>query len=139
MERTLLLVDDEPGILSSLYRLLRRDGYQILRADSGPEGLEVLKEHPVGVILSDHRMPRMTGVEFLEKVKALHPDTVRMVLSGYADLGAITDAINKGAVYRFLTKPWDDELLRKNVFEAFEHFELRRENARLAQESACRA
>jgi YesN/AraC family two-component response regulator len=79
-------------------------------------------------------MPEMTGVEFLSEVKKLYPDTVRMVLSGYTDLNSVTDAINQGAVYKFLTKPWDDELLRKNVAEAFEHFELKQDNQRLTRE-----
>lgn len=133
-ERTLLLVDDEENIVRSLRRLLRRDGYEILTATSGQEGLEVLAEHEVGVILSDQRMPGMTGTEFLSRVKDLYPDTVRMVLSGYTDLQAVTDAINRGAIYRFLTKPWDDDLLRDNVRQAFEHYEIYAENRRLTAE-----
>jgi len=134
MQRTLLLVDDEENILSSLTRLLRREGYAIFRANSGQAGLELLKEHEVGVIISDQRMPEMTGVEFLGKVKELYPGTVRIVLSGYTDLKSITDAINEGAIFRFLTKPWDDEILRYNVSEAFTHYELKYENERLAKE-----
>jgi len=133
-KRTLLLVDDEGNILSALTRLLRRDGYQIFRANGGKAGLELLQQQKVGVIISDQRMPEMTGVEFLSEVKTLYPDTVRMVLSGYTDLNSVTDAINQGAVYKFLTKPWDDELLRKNVTEAFEHFELKQDNLRLTRE-----
>ena len=114
MDRTLLIVDDEDNILAALTRLLRREGYSILRANSGKEGLELLKDNHVGVIMSDQRMPEMTGVEFLSQVKDLYPDTVRMVLSGYTDLNSVTDAINKGAIYKFLTKPWDDELLKAN-------------------------
>lgn len=134
MERTLLLVDDEENILSSLTRLLRREGYKIFRANCGQAGLELLKEHEVGVIISDQRMPEMTGVEFLGKVKDLYPETVRIVLSGYTDLKSITDAINEGAIFRFLTKPWDDDQLRNNVCEAFSHYELKQENERLSQE-----
>lgn len=134
MERTLLLVDDEENILSSLMRLLRRDGYRILRAGSGREGLEVLAQNTVGVIVSDQRMPEMSGVEFLSQVKALYPDTVRIVLSGYTDLNSVTDAINQGAIYRFLTKPWDDELLRANIEKAFRHYEMAAENERLTRE-----
>lgn len=133
-KRTILLVDDEENILRSLERLLRRDGYRILKATSGQGGLEVLKQHAVGVIISDQRMPGMTGVEFLSKVKDLYPQTVRIALSGYTELKSVTDAINKGAIYKFLTKPWDDDLLRANVQEAFEHFELAHENERLARE-----
>jgi response regulator RpfG family c-di-GMP phosphodiesterase len=134
MERTILLVDDEANILSALTRLLRPAGYRILRAGSGREGLELLAQNQVGVILSDQRMPEMTGVEFLRKVLELYPDTVRMVLSGYTELNSVTDAINRGAVYRFLTKPWDDELLCANIEEAFQRYEMKRENARLAAE-----
>jgi FixJ family two-component response regulator len=132
--RTILLVDDEPNILRSLVRVLRRDAYNILTAGSGAEGLEMLADNEVGVIISDQRMPGMTGTEFLSQVKERYPDTVRMVLSGYTDLNSITDAINQGAIYKFLTKPWDDELLRDNVRQAFEHHELRSENKRLTEE-----
>ncbi|BBE51389.1 Hydrogenase transcriptional regulatory protein hupR1 [Ferriphaselus amnicola] len=134
MERTILLVDDDENITSSLVRLLRRDGYSILRANSGQEGLAVLAQHKVGVIISDQRMPGMTGTEFLTKVRERYPDTVRVVLSGYTELNSVTDAINRGAVYKFLTKPWEDELLRANVDEAFQRHEMKIENARLARE-----
>lgn len=134
MDRTLLLVDDEENILASLVRLFRRTGYNIVRANSGKEGLEILEKHPVGVIVSDQRMPEMTGVEFLSKVKHLYPDTIRIVLSGYTDLKSITDAINEGSIYKFLTKPWDDELLKKNVEEAFERYEMKLINQWLGEE-----
>ncbi len=133
MERNLLLVDDEENILRALTRLLRRDGYRILTANSGQEGLTLLEENAVGVIISDQRMPEMSGVEFLGKVKERYPDTVRIVLSGYTDLNSVTDAINQGAIYKFLTKPWDDELLRKNVQKAFHYYELSSENQRLTE------
>ena len=118
-ERTLLLVDDEDNVLSSLRRLLRRQGWRILVARSGEEGLARLAEHDVDVILSDQRMPGITGVEFLRRAKALYPDTVRMVLSGYTELQSITDAVNEGAIYKFLTKPWDDQQLVSHIDEAF--------------------
>ncbi|MFZ6645311.1 EAL domain-containing protein [Undibacterium sp. TJN25] len=130
--RTLLMVDDEPNILASLKRLLRREGYQILLANSGSEGLQVLDSHKVDVIISDQRMPNMTGVEFLRAAKISHPDTVRIVLSGYTELQSITDAINEGAIYKFLTKPWDDEQLRANIEEAFIYKEMADENRRLS-------
>jgi len=134
MERTILLVDDEENITAALTRLLRRDGYKILRANSGQEGLDLLAQNQVGVIIADQRMPGMTGTEFLTKVRELHPDTVRIVLSGYTELNSVTDAINRGAVYKFLTKPWEDDLLLANVQEAFQRHEMKIENARLAQE-----
>ena len=133
-KRSLLLVDDEENILSSLTRLFRREGYTIFRANSAKEGIEVLKENTVGVIVSDQRMPEMTGVEFLSKVKAMYPDTIRIVLSGYTELKSITDAINEGSIYKFLTKPWDDELLKKNIAEAFERYEMKLENEYLNSE-----
>lgn len=134
MERTLLLVDDEENITAALVRLLRQDGYRILRANGGAEGLAQLALNKVGVIISDQRMPGMTGVEFLGKVREMYPDTVRIVLSGYTELNSVTDAINRGSVYKFFTKPWDDDLLRANVEEAFQRYEMKMENARLARE-----
>ena len=134
MDRVLLLVDDEENITSALTRLLRRDGYHILRANSGLAGLELLSSNRVGVIISDQRMPGMTGTEFLTRVKERYPDTVRIVLSGYTELNSVTEAINRGAVYKFLTKPWEDELLRENVAEAFQRYEMKIENARLTRE-----
>lgn len=134
MQRTLLLVDDEENITFSLKRLLRRDGYNIFLANSGQDGLALLEKNTIGVIISDQRMPGMMGTEFLTKVKTLYPDTIRIVLSGYTELSSITDAINRGAVYKFLTKPWEDDLLRANVEEAFQRYEMKIENARLAHE-----
>lgn len=133
-ERTLLLVDDEENILSSLRRLLRRDGYTILTATGGQAALELLAAHPVDVIISDQRMPGMTGVEFLRKAKDMDPDSVRLMLSGYSDLQSVTDAINEGAIYKFLSKPWDDALLRANIEEAFRRKLLADENRRLAHD-----
>lgn len=116
----LLLVDDEPHILAALKRLLRREGYRILTATSAREGLEILATTPVQVLLSDERMPEMNGSEFLMRAKDLHPDTVRIVLSGYANVDAITRAINVGAVSNFLLKPWNDDELRRIIREAFD-------------------
>jgi len=134
--RTLLLVDDEENILSALKRLLRRDGYQIVTARNGTEGLQRLAEHPVDVILSDQRMPGMSGVEFLRQAKALYPDTVRLTLSGFTDLQSIIDAVNEGAIYKFLTKPWDDDLLRSHLAQAFAQKEMADENKRLTTQLA---
>lgn len=132
--RTLLLVDDEANILSALKRLLRNDGYRILTAGSGSDGLTLLEDHPIDVIVSDQRMPGMTGVEFLSLAKTRYPDTIRLVLSGYTELQSVTDAVNEGAIYKFLTKPWDDKKLRGHVREAFERKELATENCRLMHE-----
>lgn len=130
-ERTILLVDDEENILSALRRLLRRDGYRILTAGSGAEGLQILAREPVDVIVSDQRMPNMTGTDFLKQAKDGWPHTVRIVLSGYTDLGSVTEAINDGAAYKFLTKPWDDDILRLAIREAFAHKWMQDENRML--------
>jgi diguanylate cyclase (GGDEF)-like protein/PAS domain S-box-containing protein len=122
--RCLLIVDDEDNIRRSLLRLLRRDGYQLLEASSAAEGFELLAKHDVQVILSDQRMPVMSGTEFLSRVKEIYPDTVRMVLSGFTELSSVTEAINRGALYKFLTKPWDDADLRGQVADAFRRYEL---------------
>ncbi len=134
--RTLLLVDDEENIVTALKRLFRRDGYQILTAHSGQEALALLASHEVDVIISDQRMPGMTGVDFLRQARTLWPDTVRMTLSGFTDLQSIIDAVNEGAVFKFLTKPWDDTLLRQHVALAFAQKELGDENRRLSHEVA---
>jgi len=135
-QRTLLLVDDELSVLAALKRLFRREDYTILTASSGEQALDLLATAKVDVIISDQRMPGMTGVEFLRRVKALHPDTVRMTLSGFADLQSIIDAVNEGAVYKFLMKPWDDERLREHVAQAFAQKELADDNRRLQREVA---
>ncbi|MEG3184997.1 EAL domain-containing protein [Novilysobacter erysipheiresistens] len=124
-ERTLLLLDDEENVLRSLVRLFRRDGYRILTANSVSEAFDLLASNAVQVIVSDQRMPDMSGTEFLGRVRDLYPDTIRLVLSGYTDVATITEAINRGAIYRFLTKPWNDEELREHIHAAFRAFERR--------------
>jgi DNA-binding NtrC family response regulator len=108
----ILVVDDEGEILYSLRGLLRKD-YEFHTAQGGYEGLRVLERTPIQVVMADQRMPEMTGVDFLAQVRARYPDVTRLLLTGYADLRAVTDAINQGQVFRYITKPWDaDELLR---------------------------
>ena len=121
--RTLLLVDDEENILLALKRHLRRDGYRILTAATALEALDLLAGSEVGVILTDQRMPETSGIELLSQVKVIHPDTVRMILSGYTDVEAVTAAINTGEVYKFLTKPWKEDELRSVIRDAFERYE----------------
>ncbi|KAF0103833.1 MAG: response regulator receiver [bacterium] len=128
---TLLIVDDEANILAALARLFRRDGYALLRATSGREALALLATHEVGVILTDQRMPDMSGVQFLAKARERWPDSVRIMLSGYTELSSVTESVNQGAIYKFLTKPWDDEPLRQTVREAFQLHRVTRENTRL--------
>jgi len=132
--RTLMLVDDEDSVLSALKRLFRRDGYRILTAPSGPQALQLLQDNEVDVIISDQRMPGMTGVDFLRQAKLMRPGTIRMTLSGFTDLQSIIDAVNEGAVFKFLTKPWDDERLRDHVAKAFRHKEMADENRRLSND-----
>ncbi len=122
-QRTLLIVDDEPSVLSAVRRLLRQEGYQVLTAESGRAGLELLATTPVQVVVADQRMPEMTGTDFLGRVKELYPDTVRMVLTGYTSLESVTKAVNNGAIYKFLDKPWDDIRLRDEIRDAFRYWE----------------
>ncbi len=123
--KTLLLVDDEENILNALSRTLRRDGYTILTAARATDAFDILARHQVQVIISDQRMPDISGTQFLSKVKDLYPETIRLVLSGYTDLASITEAINQGAIYKYLTKPWDDDDLRRQIREAFRNYEMR--------------
>lgn len=123
MNKALLIVDDEENIIRALKRILRGDGYTIYTANSGQEGLALLAQYGIHVVLSDMRMPEMNGAEFLAKVKQSHPATVRMMLSGYTDLTSVTEAINQGAIYKFMTKPWEDETLKNGVRDAFTHYQ----------------
>jgi diguanylate cyclase (GGDEF)-like protein/PAS domain S-box-containing protein len=126
--RTLLVVDDEPAILAALKRVFRREGYNVLTATGGSDGLNLLATHRIGVVISDSRMPQMSGAEFLGKVRDIHPDTVRIMLSGYTDLEAVTRAVNRGELFHFLGKPWDDAELLEIVRDAFRHHELRQQH-----------
>lgn len=118
MKSNILLVDDEENILNSLVRALSNDDYRILTANSAIEALEVLKNEDVQVIITDQRMPNMTGSELLKKVKETNPNVITMILSGYADFDAVKEAINQGHIYKFLSKPWDNAFLREQVHEA---------------------
>ncbi len=133
-QRTLLLVDDEDNIVAALRRVLRGEGWLLLSASSAEHALQLLARHEVDVILSDQRMPGMTGVELLRRARQLYPEAIRLVLSGYTELKSITDAINEGAIYKFLAKPWDDEQLRADLREAFAMKEMADQNRRLDQE-----
>jgi diguanylate cyclase (GGDEF)-like protein/PAS domain S-box-containing protein len=122
--RTLLLVDDEENILRALRRTLRKENYNILTCTSTQDAFEILALNNVHVIISDQRMPGMTGTEFLKKVKDIYPNTIRMVLSGFTDLNSVTEAINQGAIYKYLTKPWDDSVLAEHIQQAFKQYDL---------------
>lgn len=134
MKRTVLLVDDEPNILESLVPVLRADGYNLLTARSGNAALKLLADTPVHVIVSDQRMPEMTGIQLLRQVKKQFPSVVRVVLSGHPDLDDALNAINQGEVYKFITKPCPPHLLRAHIREAFTYYAQRAENERLKQE-----
>ncbi|MEK7679747.1 MAG: response regulator, partial [Deltaproteobacteria bacterium] len=127
-ENTVLFVDDEKNILNSLSRLFRKEGYNILTAESGKDGLILAAKNELSLIVSDHRMPEMEGVEFLSKVRPLAPDAPRFMLTGFADINAVMAAINKGEVSRFITKPWNDEELRLLVRDGVERYGLVKEN-----------
>lgn len=130
---TLLLVDDEPGVISSLKRLLRPLRYEVLAANSGAEALELLQSAHVDVIISDMRMPNMDGAEFLSRSRSVAPDTIRILLTGYSEVEAVLRAVNEGHVYHYLHKPWDDQDLLLTVQRALEQLSLQREAERLTQ------
>ncbi len=131
MERTILVLDDELAIRVALERALRGEGYTVLLADTADEALRLLHEHEVQVILSDHMMPEMTGLEFLRLMRDRFPAATRIMLTGHADVDTTIAAINDAETYRFLTKPWDDLELRTVVYLAFQHAELERANRQL--------
>ena len=128
---TLLFVDDEANILSALQRLFRPQGYRIFTAESGREGLEILERETVDLVISDMRMPEMNGAQFLEQVRAKWPDTVRVLLTGYAEISATIDAINKGQIYRYISKPWEDTDMILLVRQALDSRALEQEKKRL--------
>nr|WP_320116771.1 response regulator [uncultured Desulfuromonas sp.] len=132
----ILFVDDEANVLKSLRRLfLDEEDYDILTASSGREGLEIIEENQdILVIVSDYRMPEMTGVEFLAEATQLLPHSIRIVLSGYADTAAVVEAINIGHIYKFIPKPWDDDQLRIDIHNAVETVLLDRKNHQLSHE-----
>ncbi len=130
---SVLYVDDEQNNLLSFKAAFRRD-FNVFTAISGQEGLDIVLKEDIHVIITDQRMPNMTGVEFLQRIIPEKPEPIRILLTGYSDINAVVDAINKGEVYRYLTKPWDNEFLKTTIRQAFEVFNLRRENERLVEE-----
>lgn len=119
---TLLIVDDEPDVCDSVHDLLRRE-FRVLKAHSGQEGFRLMQEEEVHIIMTDQRMPQVSGVELLTKVKARNPKAVRMLFTGFADLESIVAAINQGHVYQFLKKPWQPEELLDAVRQAALEYE----------------
>jgi response regulator RpfG family c-di-GMP phosphodiesterase len=132
-KHTILFVDDEEPILKALMRLFRRQNYEILTASGGEEALSLLEKEGqrVSVIVSDQKMPKMNGAVFLEKSKHICSDAIRILLTGYSDMDAIVDAVNRGEIHRYLTKPWNDDELVLAVKKAVEQYDLVAENKRL--------
>ena len=117
-----MIVDDEAANLRLLERLFRHD-YKVLTAESGEEALGLLTQHDAALLITDQRMPNMSGLELLKRTAALRPHMVRMILTGYTDVGTLVEAINSGLVYHYLTKPWSNDDLRLTVARALEHYE----------------
>ncbi|CAB1369336.1 ATPase, T2SS/T4P/T4SS family [Denitratisoma oestradiolicum] len=135
----LLIVDDEPGVVKALTRVFHRENYEVVTAASGAEGLQRLGEAVTHLVISDYMMPAMNGAHFLRQVKERSPDTIRIMLTGHADTGAVLGAINEGAVYKFILKPWNDDDLRITVGIALEQFDLVQKNRLLSRENAQKA
>lgn len=130
---TLLFVDDEENVLSALKRIFLEENYTILTATSAAKALELMAEHSVQLVISDHRMPGMTGAELLKRVRESWPESIRIMLTGYADVNSIMGAVKDGAVYKFITKPWNDEDLRLTVSLALQQYVLIQENRQLKE------
>ncbi len=126
-----LYVDDEINNLNSFKAAFRRD-FEIYTAQSVREGRKILDCCEIGVIITDQRMPGMTGIEFLESILPIYPDTIRILLTGFSDINAVMDAINRGQVYKYLVKPWVNDELKLYIQKALEIYHLRRENKELA-------
>ncbi len=127
----LLIVDDEPSVINSIRRVLRKENYTVYSADSGESGLEVLKKYDIGVILSDVMMPGMDGVAFLELSREYRPEAVRLLLTAHAKMENAIDAINRSKIFGYFTKPWSQEELKGGLAKAFEYYNLVIENKRL--------
>ncbi len=131
MNDLLLIVDDEPNVIAALKRSLIDEPYEILSANSGTEGLDILQKNNIKVIMSDERMPVMSGAEFLSAVKEQYPETIRIMLTGHASLDAAMKAVNSGEIYRFFLKPWNEIDIKLAIRSALEKYNLEAENRRL--------
>lgn len=130
-QHTILCVDDERNILQALKRLLRKENYNLLLAPSAEEALKLLEEHEVHLIISDQRMPQMSGTEFMAAVKEKYPDMLRVILTGYTEIDTITESINKGHIYKFFLKPWNDQNLKLEIRQALDQYDLIKANRQL--------
>ena len=133
MQHAILVVDDEPAIRDMLTQALSQEPYEVLCADSAEEALNIIAQEPVDVVLSDDKMPGMSGTEFLAIVRRQYPDTIRMILTGHASLESAIHAINEGEIYRFFTKPCNMVDLMVTIRQALQHKDLMAENQRLLQ------
>ena len=127
-----LYIDDEVDNLNSFRATFRRE-FNITTAESADEAIKILEKEVIHVILSDQRMPKMTGIEFFEHIQPLFPDPIRILITGYTDINAVIDAINRGEVYKYLSKPWNEDDVKIFVEKAFEVFRLRKENIELTE------
>jgi putative nucleotidyltransferase with HDIG domain len=132
-EHNVLFIDDEVNILKAIQRLLRHEPYEVLTASHPQEAMELLQRFEAQVVVSDQRMPEMCGVELLSAVREQHSDVVRMMLTGYTEMNIAVEAINKGEIYRLITKPWNDDELKATLRQAFDHYDLKGEIRRLNQ------
>ncbi|MGH0034745.1 MAG: HD domain-containing phosphohydrolase [Myxococcota bacterium] len=130
---SVLFVDDEVNILKAIQRLLRHGSWNVLTASRPGEALETIEREGVQVVVTDQRMPEMSGVDFLAQVRERHPDMVRMMLTGYTEMTIAVEAINRGEIYRLITKPWNDDELKATLRQAFDHYDLKQEIKRLNQ------
>jgi DNA-binding NtrC family response regulator len=131
MNHGIMLVDDEPNVISALERALLDEPYNVISAESGEKALELLSNTKVKVVVSDERMPGMGGAEFLSRVKETYPQVVRIMLTGQASIESTMKAVNKGEIYRFLIKPWDDTELILSLRSAVDKYDMEEENRRL--------
>ncbi len=125
-----LYIDDEVDNLNSFRATFRRE-FNITTAESAEEAIKILEKDVIHVILSDQRMPKMTGIEFFEHIQPIFPDPIRILITGYTDINAVIDAINRGQVYKYLSKPWNEDDVKIFVEKAYEVFRLRKENIEL--------
>jgi response regulator RpfG family c-di-GMP phosphodiesterase len=133
-EHKILVIDDEQNIINALRRVLRKEGYQIIFANSAEEGLTILNREKISLVLSDQKLPGIQGTELLKMVKEKYPDTVRMLLTGCVDISIAQEAINKGQIFKFIIKPWDNEDLRATIKLGIENYKLKLENIRLLKQ-----
>ena len=131
INKSLLIVDDEPNVISSLKRQLRKEDFTIFSAGSGSEGISLVNDQDIGVVISDMMMPEMDGITFLNLVKEQKPNTVRLLLTGHGSMENAVDAINQSKIFKYLTKPWEANRLITSLYRAFEHYNLTVENQRL--------